>query len=78
MWPTLWVFGEKDVNVPTEKSVERLKKLQQEATKEITIKVFQDVGHTLLTWKDFPPDGGYVHGYLDLLGRWARKQIAEN
>ena len=47
------LFGDKDVNAPTAKSVERLKKLERDANKEITIKVFENVGHSLMTWKEF-------------------------
>ncbi len=73
-----WLFGDKNVNVTTAKSVERLKKLERDANKEITIKVFENVGHSLMTWKEFPPDGGYVRGYLDQIGSWVWNQVASN
>ena len=69
--PMLWVFGENDINVPTARSVAVLEQLRSELDREITVKVYPGVGHSLMTWKGVFTFG-YVGGYLDLIGNWAQ------
>ena len=69
--PMLWVFGENDINVPTARSVAVLEQLRSGFDRDITVKVYPDVGHSLMTWKGVL-SGGYVGDYLDLIGSWAR------
>ena len=69
--PMLYVFGEHDINVPTPRSVGVLEQLKSEHQRDITIEVYSNVGHSLFTWKGVAR-AGYVHGYLDLIGNWAR------
>jgi pimeloyl-ACP methyl ester carboxylesterase len=69
--PMLWIFGEKDVNVPTAKSVAVLEGLKNESNRDITIEVYSGAGHSLMDWRDLR-SGGYVRGYLELISNWAR------
>jgi pimeloyl-ACP methyl ester carboxylesterase len=68
--PMLWVFGEKDVNVPTAMSVAALDRLKNEFRSDITTKTYPRVGHSLMDWKNLR-SGGYVDGYLDSISDWA-------
>lgn len=68
--PMLWVFGENDVNVPTTRSVAVLEQLKNERKRDITIKVYPGVGHSLMSWSGIT-SAGYVGGYLELIGSWA-------
>ncbi len=70
--PMLWVFGENDLNVPTARSVAVLEQLRSEFDRDITAKVYPDVGHSLMTWRGVA-NAGYVGGYLDLIGSWAQE-----
>jgi pimeloyl-ACP methyl ester carboxylesterase len=72
--PMLCVFGENDINVPTAKSVVVLKKLKTELNRDITTKVYPGVGHSLMTWKGITRCG-YVAGYLEHIGDWARDHV---
>lgn len=73
--PMIYVFGENDINVPTARSVDFLESLRAEHGKEIDIVVYEDVGHTLATWKG-PFTAGFTPGYVDLIGSWARDKSA--
>ncbi len=70
--PMLWVFGENDINVPTARSVAVLEQLRSEFDRHITVKVYPDVGHSLMTWRGVA-NAGYVGGYLDFIGSWAQE-----
>jgi pimeloyl-ACP methyl ester carboxylesterase len=72
--PMLWIFGEKDVNVPTAKSVATLERLKNESNRDIAIKVYPSAGHSLMDWKSLA-NGGYVDGYLQLIGDWAKDRV---
>jgi pimeloyl-ACP methyl ester carboxylesterase len=69
--PMLWIFGENDVNVPTSRSIAVLDELNRKSGRNITTKVYPGVGHSLMSWKGIA-SAGYVPGYLDLIGNWAR------
>ena len=75
--PLLYVFSGLDVNVPTEPSVAYLESLVAEHGKDITIHVFQDVGHSMATWKG-AFNAGYVPGLLDLVASWSAEQLRED
>ncbi len=68
----LWVFGENDINVPMARSVAVLEQLKSDFDRDITVKVYRGVGHSLMTWKGFA-NAGYVDDYLDFIGTWARE-----
>ena len=70
--PMLYIFGEDDVNVPTARSVAVLEQLKSEFNRDLTIKVYPDVGHSLMTWKGIA-SGGFVGDYLELIGTWAQE-----
>jgi hypothetical protein len=48
-----------------------LGQLTSEFDRDITVKVYADVGHSLMTWRGLFA-GGYVRGYLELIGSWAQ------
>ncbi|NER13580.1 prolyl oligopeptidase family serine peptidase [Leptobacterium flavescens] len=73
--PMLYLYGGKDINVPTEASVKYLERLRAEMGKDITFRVFPDAGHYMYRWKAFPVEGFYQKGYLDLIGDWAEMQL---
>ena len=73
--PMLYIMAGKDVNVPTEASVNLLEKLKQEQNKNITIKTYPDASHYLYRWDWLPLEGLYIPGYSDLIGSWAAEQI---
>jgi uncharacterized protein len=73
--PMLWVFGENDINVPTARSVATLERLKSEINRDITIKVYPGVGHSLMNWKNIR-SAGYVDGYLELISDWARNHVS--
>jgi len=75
--PMLYVFGENDINVPTVKSVAVLEQLKSDPSHDITIKVYPNVGHSLMTWKKVL-NGGYVGDYLDLIGSWSKEHSLPN
>lgn len=70
--PMLWVFGENDINVPMARSVAVLEQLKSDFDRDITVNVYPGVGHSLMTWKGLA-NAGYVDGYLDFIGTWARE-----
>jgi uncharacterized protein len=63
--PVLAVFGEEDLLVPAQKSAELYAKyLAQAGNRDVTIKVFPGVGHSL---------GNFMPAYWDMLSRWLQK-----
>jgi len=76
--PMLYIMAGKDVNVPTQLSIEVLNMFKQEYGKEITIKLYPNAGHYLYKWKFLPIEGLYEDGYLELVGSWAEEQVNQN
>jgi pimeloyl-ACP methyl ester carboxylesterase len=70
----LYIFGELDVNVPTEPSVTFIESLRRDYGKNITVLVLPGVGHLLYTWRGIL-EAGYPPGYLDFVGSWAARQV---
>ncbi|MFP6616106.1 MAG: prolyl oligopeptidase family serine peptidase, partial [Candidatus Hydrogenedentota bacterium] len=73
--PLLCVFGENDINVSTAKSVAALERITREFERDITFKVYPDVGHSLFSVKGIFT-AGFTGDYLDLIGNWARDHTA--
>ncbi len=75
--PSLWIFGGEDSSMPSGDSIEILEDLQAQGS-PISVEVFQQAEHGILTFKsDDPFDReylGYAPGYLDLQVRWLRQQ----
>ena len=68
--PQFYAYGGTDVNIPTRECLPIVAALSKRPGADITVRLYPDLGHSLLTWKGlftagFPPD------YLDSLGRWA-------
>lgn len=74
--PLLYVFGGRDVNVPTTRSVEYLESLKSDYRGSIDIRVYPTLGHPLATWRGVF-HGGYPPDYLSFSGEWARSQIID-
>lgn len=72
--PMYYVFGETDVNVPTEESVAFLEKLRAEHDKDISYIVFDDVGHSLMHWTGVLT-AGYLPAYLEIMETWTVDQV---
>ena len=72
--PMYYVFGETDVNVPTEQSVEFLEVLREDFDKDISYVVLEGVGHSLANWTGVLT-AGYVPKYLALVETWPVDQI---
>lgn len=75
--PSLWIFGGEDHSMPTEWTVEELKRLQATGL-PIRIQVFPDADHGILTFHEVE-DGqriieGYEEAYLPLQVAWLREQ----
>ena len=73
--PLLYVFGGRDVNVPTESSVAYLKELESDYPGTIDTKVYPQLGHSMATWNGIF-HGGYSPDYLSYVGTWARSRVA--
>ena len=73
--PLLYIFGGRDVNVPTEKSVVYLETLKSDYSGTIDIKVYRQLGHSLATWNGVF-HAGYPPDYLSYVGTWARSHVA--
>lgn len=71
-----YVYGGQDINVPTGKCVAALQGMIAEQGKDIGIRVYPDLGHSLLTWKGLF-SMGYAPGYLDTLARWTSSQVRD-
>ena len=72
--PLLYVFGGRDVNVPTDESVAYLESLKSDYTGLIDIRVYPQLGHSMATWKGVF-HGGYPPDYLSFVGEWAQSHI---
>lgn len=64
--PMVYTFGETDINVPTEKSVEFLERFRERHGKDIAIFVFDGVGHPMAAPRGFLY-GGYVPELMDVM-----------
>jgi len=64
--PMLFVLGERDESVEPSTTLHTLERLRA-AGKDVTIKVYPGVGHSLM--RGFPPR--YVDGYLQFVADWA-------
>ncbi len=71
--PLLYVFGGRDVNIPTRESVAYLESLQSDYSGLIDIRVYPELGHSMATWKGVF-HGGYPPDYLSFAGEWAQSQ----
>jgi hypothetical protein len=69
-----YVFGETDVNVPTEQSVEFLEVLREQYNKDISYVVLEGVGHPLASWTGVLTVG-YVPKYLEIVETWTVEQV---
>ncbi len=72
--PLYYAFGELDVNVPTRQAVAALEALVRDHGKNVTVKVYPGVGHSLATWKGLL-DVGFPPGYLETLAAWTAEQV---
>lgn len=72
--PMYYVFGETDVNVPTEQSVEFLEVLREKYGKDVSYVVLEGVGHPLANWTGVLT-AGYVPKYLDIVETWTADQV---
>jgi len=70
--PLLYVFGGRDVNIPTERSVEFLEVFKSEYAGTLDIQVYPGLGHTMATWRGMF-HGGYPPDYLAYVGKWAQE-----
>lgn len=73
--PMIYVFGETDVKIPTQKSAGFLAALRAAGKTNIDVVVLPGVGHSLANWKGMFT-AGYVPAYLDLLSSWCRERVA--
>lgn len=74
--PLYYVFGGKDINLPTDKCVAALLHMIKEHGKDIGIRIYPELGHSLVTWKGLF-SMGYAPGYLDTLRRWSSSQVSD-
>jgi pimeloyl-ACP methyl ester carboxylesterase len=72
--PMYYVFGETDVNVPTEQSVAFLEEFREEHDKDISYVVLDGVGHSLMHWTG-ALTGGYLPKYLEIVESWTVEQV---
>jgi len=72
--PLLFVFGGRDVNIPTQASVAYLGKLESDYRGTIDVRVYPQLGHPMATWRGLL-HGGYPPDYLAFYGEWAQSQI---
>lgn len=72
--PVYYVFGETDVNVPTEESVAFLEALREKYDKDISYTVLEGVGHSLMNWTGILT-AGYVPKYLQIVESWTVDQV---
>jgi pimeloyl-ACP methyl ester carboxylesterase len=70
--PLLAVLGENDKSVEPRTTIAALEKLKQGEHKDITIKVYPEMGHSLIS-RRIPP--GYVRGYLEFVADWAAVHV---
>ena len=63
--PVLAIYGECDVLVPVEKSIEVYKEaLEKAGNSDYTIKVFPKASHAVMV------DDNYAEGYLEFMTSW--------
>jgi pimeloyl-ACP methyl ester carboxylesterase len=74
--PLLYVFGGRDVNIPTARSVEYLELLKNDYRGTVDIRVYPKLGHPLATWRGVF-HGGYPPDYLSFSGEWAQSQLSD-
>ena len=72
--PVYYVFGETDVNVPTEQSVAFIEELREEHGKNVDYIVLEGVGHPLMHWTGVLT-GGYLPEYLEIVESWTVDQV---
>ena len=72
--PLLYVFGGRDVNIPTERSVEFLEAFRSEYGGTLDIHVYPELGHPMATWRGIL-HGGYPPDYLAYVGKWAQEKV---
>ena len=68
--PMLYIFGGRDVNVPTDESVAYLEEFRNDYRGTIDIHVYPNLGHSMATWRGIF-HGGYPPDYLEFVGQWA-------
>jgi pimeloyl-ACP methyl ester carboxylesterase len=73
--PLYYAFGGVDINVPTQASIEVLDKLIDEAGKDITYKVYENRGHSLMSWRGLF-NMGFPPGYFATLGEWSQAKVS--
>ena len=71
--PLLYVFGGRDVNIPTADSVAFLERFEDEYAGTIDVHVYPELGHPMATWRGLL-HGGYPPDYLSMSGRWAESK----
>ncbi len=72
--PLLYIFGGRDINVPTQESVTYLEGLKSDYAGSIDIRVYPDLGHSLATWRGIF-HGGYPPDYFPFVSEWALSQL---
>jgi len=75
--PLLYIFGGRDVNVPTRESVAYLEKLKVDYPATIDVRVYPELGHPMATWRGLF-HGGYPPDYLTFVGEWAQSQVTRS
>ncbi|MBT5925978.1 MAG: alpha/beta fold hydrolase [Verrucomicrobia bacterium] len=73
--PMLYIFAEKDENVPTSASVKYLKSLKMNSSKQLDIRIIPDVDHSMITPISFVRTGSFVPQFLDAMGPWIHKRF---
>jgi pimeloyl-ACP methyl ester carboxylesterase len=71
--PLLYVFGGRDVNIPTDDSVNFLEGFKEDYAGSIDILVYPELGHPMVTWRGLF-HGGYPPDFLAYVGNWAQSQ----
>jgi hypothetical protein len=74
--PSYFVFGQKDMQIPVDQSIEILNKIYNSKQHFLTIKKYQNADHFIKATPDrnnfeFPK---YVYGYIDDLTKWLVEQ----
>jgi pimeloyl-ACP methyl ester carboxylesterase len=77
--PVLAMWGDKDINLPAERSKEIIRAaLQTAGNRDVTLRVFANADHTLVLTRpkdaawDFPR---YAPGYFDLMASWLLRRF---
>ena len=74
--PILYVFGGRDPNIPTEKSVAYLEGLIASGADNISLRIYQDLGHSLAKWTSLLT-AGYPRSLFPWLAEWAKEHSSE-